>query len=134
MCSKNERILMRDLSDHSFQIFFNGWWASINVVSKRPLQRNNSRHSSSWRFYLHCGSVASGSPETISIICHQVLRHPTEHGTSSMGKDLLAKAYIAKWNKATESDVSELPSLTVNEKALAVLKRQGSRSIAIVSV
>jgi len=51
-----------------------------------------------------------------------------------MGKHLLAKAHIAKSNKLTESEVTELTSSTVDETALAILKRQGSRGITIVSV
>jgi len=51
-----------------------------------------------------------------------------------MGKHLLAKAHIAKLNELTESEVTELTSSTVDETALAILKRQGSRGIAIVSV
>jgi hypothetical protein len=51
-----------------------------------------------------------------------------------MRKHLLAKAHIAKLNKFTESEVTELTSSTVDETALAILKRQGSRGITIVSV
>jgi len=50
-----------------------------------------------------------------------------------MGKHLLGKAHIAKLNKLKESEVTELTSSTVNEAALAILKRQGSRGITIVS-
>jgi len=50
-----------------------------------------------------------------------------------MGKHLLAKAHITKLNKLTESEVTELTSSTVDETALAILKRQGSRGITIVS-
>jgi len=50
-----------------------------------------------------------------------------------MGKHLLAKAYIVKLNKFTQSGVTELTSLMVNETALAILKRQGSRGITIVN-
>jgi len=105
----------------------------MNVGSKRLIAWNNSRHAPSWRFYLHCGMEENGSPGIICILCHQVLRHPSEHGTSSMGKQLLAKAHIAKLNELTESEVTELTSLTVDETALAILKRQGSRGITIVS-
>jgi len=49
-----------------------------------------------------------------------------------MGKHLLTKVHIAKLNELTESEVSELTKSTVNETALAVLKRQGSRGITIV--
>jgi hypothetical protein len=38
-------------------------------------------------------------PNIIGILCHQVLHHPSDHGTSSMGKHLLGKADIAKVNK-----------------------------------
>jgi hypothetical protein len=51
-----------------------------------------------------------------------------------MGKHLLAKALIAKLSELTESEVTELTSLTVDETALAILKRQRSRGITIVSL
>ena len=50
-----------------------------------------------------------------------------------MGKHLLAKAHIAKLNELTESEVTELTISTVDETALAILKRQGSRGMTIVS-
>jgi len=50
-----------------------------------------------------------------------------------MGKHLLAKARIAKLNELTVSEVTELTSSTVDETALGILKRQGSRGIPIVS-
>jgi hypothetical protein len=65
-----------------------------------------------------------GSPGIIYITCHQVLRHPSEHGTSSLGKHKGAQAHIAKLNEFKESEVPELTSSTVNEAALAILKRQ----------
>jgi hypothetical protein len=65
---------------------------------------------------------------------HQVFRHPSQHGTSLLGKHLLANAHIAKLNELTESEVTELTSSTVDEMALAILKRQGSCGITIVSV
>jgi hypothetical protein len=132
--SKNERVFIRDLSDLTLQIIFDAWWASMNVGSKRPIAWKNSRHVPLWRFYLHCGIEETGSPGLICIVCHQVLRHPSEHGTSSMGKHLLAKAYIAKLNELTESEVTQLTSTTVDETALAIMKRQGSRGITIVSL
>jgi hypothetical protein len=122
--SENERVFIRDLSDLTLQIIFDAWWASLNVGSKWPIAWNASRHAPSWRFYLHCGIKESGSPGIICIICHQVLRHPSEHGTSSMEKHLLPKAHIAKLNELTESEVTKLTSSTVDETALAILKRQ----------
>jgi len=133
ICSKNEHVVIRDLSYLTLQIIFEAWWASMNVGSKRPIAWNNSRHVSSWRIYWHCGIEDTGSAGLIFIICHQVLRHPLEHGTSSMGKHLLAKAHIAKLNKLTESEVTELTSSMVNKTALTILKRQRSRRITIVS-
>jgi len=50
-----------------------------------------------------------------------------------MGEHMLAKAHIAKLKDLTESEVTELTSSTVDETALAILKRQGSRVITIVS-
>jgi len=84
--SNNEHVFIRDLSDRTLQIFFDAWWASMNVGSKPPIAWNNSRHASSLRFYLHCGIEESGSPGIIYIIYHQVLHHVSEHGPSSMGQ------------------------------------------------
>jgi len=105
----------------------------MNIGSKRPIAWNNSRHAPLWRFYLHCGMAQNGSPGIICIVCHQVLHHPSEHGTSSMGKHLLAKAHITKLNELTESEGTELTSSMVDETALAILRRQGSRGFSIVS-
>jgi hypothetical protein len=134
ICSKNQRVFIRELSDITFQIIFNVWWPSMNVGSKRPIPLKKPRHAPSWRFYLQCGIEDTGSPGIICIMCHQVLRHSSDYGTSSMGKHLLAKAHIAKLNELTESEVTELTSLTVDETALAMLKRQGSLGITIVRV
>jgi len=132
--SKNELVIIWDFSNLTLQSIFNAWWASMNVVSKRPIALNKSRHAPSWRFYLHCAIEKTGSPSFICIICHQVLWHSSEHGTRSMGKYLVAKGHIAKLNKVTVSDVTELTSSTVAANALAILKRQGSRGIPIVSL
>jgi len=131
--SKNECVFIRDLSDLTLQMIFDAWWASMNEGLKRPIAWNNSRHVPSWRFYLHCGIEKTGSPGIICIICHQVLRHPSQHGTSSMGRHLLAKAHIAKLNKLRLSELTELTSSMVNETLLAILKWEGSRGIPIVS-
>jgi len=131
--SKNEYVFICNLSDLTLQIIFETWWASMNVGSKRLIAWNDSRHAPSWRFYLHCGIEETGIPGIICIICNQVLRHPSEHRTSSMRKHLLAKAQIAKLKKITESAVTELTSSAVNETALAILRRQGIPGITIVS-
>jgi len=68
----------------------------MNIGSKQPIALKNSRHHSRWQFYLHCGIEETSSPGIICIVCHQVLRHPSEHGTSSIGIHLLAKVPIAK--------------------------------------
>jgi len=131
--SKNERVFIRDLNDLMLQIIFNAWWATMNVGSKRSIAWKNSSHAPSWRFYLYCRIEETGNPGIICIVCHQVLRHPSEHGTSSMSKHLLAKAHIAKLNELTESEVTELTSSTVDESALPISKRPGCCGITIVS-
>jgi hypothetical protein len=54
-------------------------------------------------------------------------------GDQLNGQTLAGKAHIAKLNELTMSEVYELTSSTVDETALAILKRQGSRGISIVS-
>jgi len=130
--SNNKHVFIRDLSDLTLPIIFDASWASMNLGSKRPIACNNSRPVPSWRFDLHCGIEETGSRGIICIGRHQDLRHPSEHGTSSMGKHLLAKHHVAKLNELTESEVTELTSSTVDATALAILKRQGSRGITIV--
>jgi hypothetical protein len=124
--AKNECVFIRDLSDVTLQIIFDAWWASMNEGSKRPIAWNNSIHTPSWRINLHCGMEENGSPGIIYIVFNPVLRHPSEHGTSSMGKHLLATTHIASLNELTESEVTELTSSTVDETASAILKRKGS--------
>jgi len=131
--SKNECVLICNLSDHTFHFIFDAWWGSINVGSKRPLEWSKSRRALLWNFYLHCGIEDTGSPGIICIVCHQVHRHPSEHGTSSMGKHLMAKVHITKLNEFTESEVSQLTRTTIDETAWAILQRQGSCGITIVS-
>jgi len=94
---------------------------------------NCSKYAPSWRFYLHCGIEPTGSPGIICIVCHQVLSHPSEHGTISKGKHVLPKAHIGKLHESTEIEVTELTSSMVDETALGILKRQGIRGITIVS-
>jgi len=106
----------------------------MNVGSKRPIAWNNSRPAPSWQIYSHCGIEETGSSVIICIFCHQVLRHPLVHGISSMGKHLLAIAHIANLNKLTELVVTELTASMVNETTLAILKRQGSQGITMVSL
>jgi hypothetical protein len=96
--STNECVFIGDLFYLTLQIIFDAWWASMNVGSKQPIAWTKSRHAPSWQFYLHCGIQETGNPGIICIVCDQVLRHPSEYGTSSMGKHLLAKAHIAKLN------------------------------------
>jgi len=97
--SKHDCVFSRDLSNHTLQSIFNAWLASLNVGLKRPVGWKNSGQAPSWRFYLHCGIEETGTPGIISIICHQMIRHPAEQWTGSMGKHLLVKADIAKLNK-----------------------------------
>jgi len=91
--SKYQCVFICDLSNLTLQTIFDAGWALKNVGSKQPIAWNTSSHTPSWRFYSHCRIEQPGSPGKISIICHQVLRHPSEHGTSPMGK--------AAWGKLT---------------------------------
>jgi len=120
---KNVCVYICDLSNLTIQIIIDAWWASNHEGAKRPIAWNDSRHALSSRFYLHCGNEETGSPGIIGIVSHQVLRHRSEHGTSLMGKHLLAKSLIAKLNKLREIEVTGLTSSTVDETALAILKR-----------
>jgi len=131
--SKHLLLFICDLSDLTLQIIFDAWWASMNVGSKHSIVWNSSRHAPLWGFYLDCGIKKTASPGIIWIICHQVLRHPSEYGTSSMGQRLLANVLIAKLTELIESEVSELTSTMVDGTALAILKKHGRRGITIVS-
>jgi hypothetical protein len=125
--SKNERVFIRDLSDFTLQIIFDVWWPSMNVGSKRPIAWKNSRHAPEWRFYLHCGIEETGIPGIMCIVCHQVLRHQSEHVTTSMGKHLVAKAHIARLDELANSEATILTCLMVNETDSPILKMQESR-------
>jgi len=134
ICSRNEGVVIRDLSDLTLQSIFDASRASLNVCLKCPVACNNSRHASSSRFHSLSGIEETGSPAIICIICHQVLRHPSGHGTSLVGKKLLAKSHIAKLNEVMELEVTELTISMVDETPLAILKRHGSRGTSVVSL
>jgi len=131
--SKNKHVFICDLSDLTLQIIINAWWTSMNVGSTWSIACNNCRHAPLWWFYLHRGIDEICSSGIICIVCDQVLRHPSEHDTSSMGKCLLAQAHIAKLNKLTKLEVTNRTCLTVDETVLAILRKQGCRGITIVS-
>jgi len=73
---------------------------------------------------MHCPLEEPGIPGIRCIVCHHVLCHPSEHGNSSMGKQLLANAHIARINELTQSEVTQFTTSMVNNTALAILKRQ----------
>jgi hypothetical protein len=100
--SNNESVLIRDLSDLTMQIIFNALWTSMNLGSKQPISRDDSRHVPSRLFYTHCGIEETGNPNIICIVYRRLRRHPSEHGTGSVGKYLLATAHIAQLNELTE--------------------------------
>jgi len=104
---KTQHGCIPDGSVLTLHIIFDAQWAAMNVRSKHPIAWNNFGHAWLWRFYLHYGIEETGCPGSKCIICHQVLRHPSEHGTCSLGKHMLAKAHIAKLNELTESEVME---------------------------
>ena len=51
-----------------------------------------------------------------------------------MGKHLLLKGHIANLKEFIELEITELTGSMVDETAWAILKRQGSRRITIVSL
>jgi hypothetical protein len=121
--------VIRNLNILTFQITFDARWTSMNVDPKLSIGWNNSRYDPSWRFYLDCGIKDAGIR---CIIIQHVLHHPSDHGTSSVERHLLAKLHIAKSNELTQSEVSKLTKSIVNGTAFAILKRQGSRGISRV--
>jgi len=131
--SKNEGVCIRDFRDLTLKFIFDTWWASMNVGSKRSIAWNNYRQGSPWRIYFHSGIEETGSLGNICIVCHQVPCHPSDHGTSSIGENLLSKAHMAKLNELTESDVTELTSWRVDQTSSVILKKWGCRGITIVS-
>jgi hypothetical protein len=80
--SKNELVFMRNSSHLTLQIVINAWWASMDEDSMLPISCNNSRHAPLCQFYLHCRIEATGRLGIMCVICHHVLRHPSEHETS----------------------------------------------------
>lgn len=123
---KNEGLIIGDLKNRTLQVIFDGWGAFINMCSMHSIAWKYSRNVLFPHFNLDCGIEDNSSPGIICIVCDQVLCHPSEHGSSSIGKHLLAKEHIAKFNELTESKVSQLTSTTVDDTALAMWKRQGS--------
>jgi hypothetical protein len=128
-----QRVIVRDLTDVELQNTFDTWWDSLKVVTKNKIVWNSSRHASAWRFFKHCANAQTGSPGVICIVCYQVLTHPSENGTSTMGKHLLTKGHKAKLNELTENEVSLLTGKPTEEEALAVLKKKGSHGVMVVS-
>jgi len=132
--SKNECVFIRDLSHHTLQIIFDAGCATSKTTGcKHFITSNDCRHGPSWWFYLRCGIEETGIPSIICILCHPVVRHPSGQGTSTMGKHMLAKVHITKLNEWTESEVTELSSSPLHETAVAILKRQASQGITMVS-
>jgi len=105
----------------------------MDVASKCSVAWNNSGSGSSSWYYLHCGIEGSTIRDIICVVFHQVLRHPSEHGTSLMGKHFVGKAHIAKLNKSSQSTLTQLTSSMVDETDLDILKRKVSRGITMVS-
>jgi len=131
--SKNEHVCVRDLNDFTLSIIIEAGWASMNVGTTGSIGWNYSRHAPLRRFDFHWAIEETSHCGIISIICHQVLCHPSDHGTRSMWNHLLANVHNEKLYKLTQSEVTELTSSMVDETSLAILKREGRRGITIVS-
>jgi len=132
VCSKNEGVIIRDLSDLTVQIVLNAWWDSVNVDSKGPIAGNNCWHAPWWQFFLFCGNEENSRPWIICIVCHQFIHHPSQHGPSSNGKHYLTKAYIAKLNELTKSEIITITRSTVDDTPLAISMGLGRPGIKLV--
>lgn len=66
----------------------------MNVGSKCPIVCNHSQHVCAWQLNLDCGIEVTASARIICLVSHQALYYPSEHGTSSMRKNLLAKVQV----------------------------------------
>jgi hypothetical protein len=91
-----ELVFISPLINSMLQSIFFACQASMNVDSKCSDDWNHSSHIPAWQYCLHYRIEKTCGPGISSIICHQVHGHPLEHGTSSMGKHLLATLYIGK--------------------------------------
>jgi len=131
---KNGPVFICDVGDLTFRIMCDDWWASMNLSSKLHIGWNDSGHAPPRWYYSHYRCQETGRPGIVWIVCYQVLRHTSEQRTTWFRKHLLGNAHVAKWNKLTESAVTELTSFTVDETGLSILQNQGSRGILIVSV
>jgi hypothetical protein len=119
--SENEPIFFCDVNNLTLQIIFDTRWTAMNMDSKLTIPLNNSRNAPSSQVYLGCRIEETSCPRIRCIICHQILYHPSENGTSSMGKHMLPKAHIAMLHESMESVVSELTKPTVDETAFTIL-------------
>jgi hypothetical protein len=106
----------------------------MNVQSKCSNGGNHSRCASAGRCYLHCGINETCGSGIISVKNNQLSHLLSVHGTSAMGQYLLAKGFIVKLKEWTESNVIELTSSTMDDKALSISKRQGSRGVTIATL
>jgi len=97
--SKNECVSTGDLSYLTVESIFDACWASMNIGSESPIGWNHSSHAPPSQFHLHCGIEHTAIIGIICIMCHPVIRHPSEHGTCSMWKHLLA---ISSHGKVTQ--------------------------------
>jgi hypothetical protein len=74
----------------------------MNVETKHTVILRSSGYSPPWEFFKHCANEKKGIPGVICIVCYVVLAHPSEYGTTSMGKHLATKTHKAELNKSTE--------------------------------
>jgi len=130
---ETECVFIHISSNHTFQIICAACWAFKDVGLKRSIALNISRYAPMWHFYLQGGIAKTGSPGIIFIVWHQVPRHISEHGTSSMGKHLLAKAHVAMLNNFIKLEYKDFTSSAVKETTFAIQTRQGTHGIATVS-
>jgi hypothetical protein len=67
-------------------------------------------------------------------VYHQVLPHPSEHGTGSMGYHMLATAYSTKLHKLSSLEVTDFTISMLNKAALARMMRKEGGGSTIASL
>lgn len=129
----DQLVYIRDPTDKTLQTIFDTWWTEKKATTKKPITWNGRKSASAWRFYKQCATVEEGRPFIVCIVCHQLIVHPAETGTSAMAKHLLRKEHVNKLNELTEMERDELSSTAVDEQALDVLKKKGSLGVVVAS-
>jgi len=87
----------------------------MNVSSKRPIS-GIILDIASWRFlFIFAELCRPAVMESYCIVCHPVLRHPSEHGTAQWANTGLAKVHIGKVKRLTVSWSNRTDQFDIDE-------------------